>query len=131
MIFIFIFLQLVFANDILQTHTVGIIDRCSKISSCFYQLHLPIVPLIYLSVHITLHDLDPSLSEYPTPKPVGYGRFDAVPNEIIFDYYVNLNSKHEYIINQAYPKFSNFLIIRIDGGLLDEFHLFNAYRVYG
>ena len=131
MINIFIILQLVLGDDILQHYLASLDDECSKVLTCYYKLYLPKNPLIYLSVYITLEDLDPPLSEYPTPNPVSYGRLNAVPNEIIFDYYISLKSKHEYLINQAYPKFSEFLIIRIDGGLLNEFHLFNAYRVNG
>ena len=120
------------ALDALQVQTSYYTSQCPKTQTAFKRIYLPSFPLVYLSVHLTLHDRDPPLSEYPTPSPTAYSRYEGVPTALVHDHSVSLKHSHKgYLISQAYPPFSRFLTVRIDGGLLQELHLFNAYTVYG
>ena len=103
----------------------------SKMQSEFEKIYLPPGPLLYLDVGIKLRNLDQELEEYPKPKPVAYASYDRVPNEHHHDFKVSLESKNARLISTKFPVQANFLIVRIDGGLLDEFHMFNAYTVRG
>lgn len=103
----------------------------SKMQSEFEKIYLPPGPLLFLDVGIKLRNLDPELEEYPKPKPMAYASYDRVPNEHHHDFKVSLESKNGRLISTKFPEQANFLIIRIDGGLLDEYHMFNAYTVRG
>lgn len=126
------FLFIVSGQEHVKVHSEYISGNCKKIFSIFEKIFLPEIPLLYLKLSIRLDDLDPELSEYPTPKPKALIRYDAVPNENFYSYQVSLKkSKKILAISEAYPRYSSFLIVRIDGGLLDSFHIMNAYTVKG
>jgi Protein of unknown function (DUF3522) len=129
MLFIFILARVI--AQMVQERTELISGHCFKMLSCFEKFYMPEYPLVYFYVEITLYDLDPPLSEYPVPVPVSYGRFDGTPNEVLHDSFVDLRSKHGYLIRTQYPKYSRMFVIRLDGGLLNELHLFTAYTVWG
>ncbi|OMJ93931.1 hypothetical protein SteCoe_2983 [Stentor coeruleus] len=125
-------LFIVSGQESIKISSQYISGNCMKMLSIFEKIYLPEIPLIYLKLSIRLDDLDPELSEYPTPKPKTFIRYDAVPNENFYSYKVSLKkSKTILAISEAYPRYSKFLVIRIDGGLLDSLHIMNAYTVKG
>ena len=128
---IFILVFSASSSNTLQVYSDTLTGTCEKMMSTFVKVYLPDNPLVYLSIHILLRDLDPPLSEYPKPKPAGYIRYDGVPNERVYDNFLDLSNKAGFLIQSYYPKFSQLAIIRIDGGLLNEFHMLNAYAVLG
>jgi hypothetical protein len=103
----------------------------SKMKSIFEKIYLPKGPLLSLDIGIQLRNKDGELSEYPDPKPKAYGSLDGVPNEKHHDFYLNLERKHGKLVSSIFPRSGSFIIVRIDGGLLDELHMFNAYTVRG
>jgi hypothetical protein len=125
-----VLISLIDATEPLEEYSRNISGNLQKMYSVFEKLYLPSLPLVYLSVEISLENLDPPLSEYPTPKPYAYARFDSVPTSTVFDYKVDLRSKSGSF-QALYPPFSTLLIIRIDGGLQNSLHLFTAYSLQG
>lgn len=119
--------------DVVQRHSAYETGNCQKMMSVYVKIYLPEKPLVYLTVHISLVDLDGSLNEYPSPKPMAYSRYNGVPNEIVFDKSLALHTSKNngYIVQETYPAYSDFIVIRIDGGLLQELHMFNAYSLKG
>lgn len=128
---IWIIWVIAFAAEEVTWYSDSFSGVCGKTQSVYVKVDLPRQPLLYLSVKITLDDLDGELSEYPKPKPEAFGRIDGVPNEKYYDYYANLESKSGNLVSKKFPKNGEFVIIRIDGGLLNELHFFNAYSVHG
>lgn len=105
--------------------------KCKKMQLCYEKIEVPDRALLYLSIELTLWDRDGKLNEYDEPRPKIYLRYDAIPDDIFYDYKADVSEGYQSLVSFAFPKKAKSIILLLDGGLLNFSERFPAYTVYG
>ena len=126
--FIFLkLLQISRARELEETSTYSVSGDLEKLYSAYEKVYLPKKPLNSISIEISLQTYKADVDEYTDPSPMAYIGLDSNPE--YFSYAsLNLSSRYAYLSLSSLPV-SDFLIIRIDGGLFDSFTVTPGYGI--
>lgn len=109
----------------LVTETREFKGKVKKFESSHEKIDMPEQPLVWIKLKIELQDGNTNYEEYSQPKPYMYISRNANP-EYIWDYEIEIINLMGKIEIDRIP-YCRFLIIRIDGGLNNEFSITPSY----
>ena len=114
-------------QELVESDTYKGSGELSKFYSIYEKIMLPNRPLITVSIDISLTTYELNVDEYPDPEPEAYIRRAGNP-EYQWDYYLDLSSFKSSLIINNIPA-TEFFIVRIDGGLSNEFSVTPGYGI--
>ena len=116
---------LLHAEELVAFENYSKSGRFSTLFSEFIKIDLPSVPLIEVSIKLSVSQVPSSTNEYPAPSPYAYIRRDSNP-EYEWDYELDLKN-YTSQLTIPYMPVSSFLVIRIDGGVYNTLQIFAGY----